>query len=91
MRAQHLAFSQREAYTEAYEFCNWRNTMFNLLSSLIMGALVGWIAGKIMDAQGGLLRSIVVGIIGSFVGSFVFGFQISDNKIICTTLQYRLN
>ena len=47
--------------------------MFNLISSIVMGALVGWIAGKIMDARGGLLRNIVVGIIGSFVGSFVFG------------------
>ena len=37
------------------------------------GALVGWIAGKIMDSEGGLVRNIVVGIIGSFVGSFVFG------------------
>ena len=44
-----------------------------LIGSLIMGALVGWIAGKMMDAEGGLLRNIVVGVIGSFVGSFVFG------------------
>ena len=47
--------------------------MFRLLGSLIMGALVGWIAGHLMDAKGGLLRNIVVGVIGSFVGSFVFG------------------
>lgn len=44
-----------------------------MIGSLIMGALVGWIAGKMMNAEGGLLRNIVVGIIGSFVGSFVFG------------------
>lgn len=44
-----------------------------LIGSLIMGALVGWIAGKMMNMEGSLLRNIVVGIVGSFVGSFVFG------------------
>ena len=44
-----------------------------MIGALIMGALVGWIAGKLMDAKGGLLRNIVTGVIGSFVGSFVFG------------------
>lgn len=38
-----------------------------------MGALVGWIAGKLMNAEGTVLRNIVVGVIGSFVGSAVFG------------------
>ena len=47
--------------------------MFHLIGSLIMGALVGWIAGKLMNTEGGLLRNIVVGVIGSFVGSAVFG------------------
>lgn len=38
-----------------------------------MGALVGTIAGKLMNAEGGLLRSILIGIIGSAVGSAVVG------------------
>lgn len=38
-----------------------------------MGALVGTIAGKLMDAEGGLLRSIIIGIIGSAVGGTVAG------------------
>ena len=44
-----------------------------MIGSLIMGAMVGWIAGKLMNLEGGLLRNIVVGVIGSFVGSLVFG------------------
>lgn len=44
-----------------------------MLGSLIMGAVVGWIAGNLMGMEGGLLRNVVVGVIGSFVGSFVFG------------------
>ena len=47
--------------------------MFRLLGTLIMGALVGWIAGKLMDMEGSLLRNIVVGVAGSVVGSLVFG------------------
>ena len=44
-----------------------------MLGSLIMGAVTGWIAGKLMNTEGGLLRNIIVGVVGSFVGSFVFG------------------
>ena len=44
-----------------------------MIGSLIMGALVGWIAGKLMNLEGSLLRNIIVGLIGSFVGSVVFG------------------
>ena len=47
--------------------------MLKLIGSLITGAIVGWIASKIMNTESSLLRNIVVGIIGSFVGSFVFG------------------
>lgn len=47
--------------------------MFHLLGSLIMGALVGWIAGKLMDSEGGLLRNIIIGVVGSAVGSSIFG------------------
>ena len=44
-----------------------------MIGAIIMGAICGWAAGKLMDVEGGLLRNIVIGIIGSFVGSFAFG------------------
>ena len=44
-----------------------------MIGAILMGAIVGWIAGKLMNTEGGLLRNIIVGIIGSFIGSFVFG------------------
>jgi len=44
-----------------------------MIGAIVMGAIVGWIAGKLMHTEGGLLRNIIVGVIGSFVGSFVFG------------------
>ena len=43
-----------------------------MIGAIIMGALVGWIAGKLMNAKGGLLRNIIIGIIGSAVGGAVF-------------------
>ena len=40
---------------------------------LIMGAIVGWLAGTIMSGHGyGIIWDIILGIIGSFVGGFVF-------------------
>ena len=44
----------------------------NILIYLIIGALVGWVASRIMgtDRQQGLLLNIVVGIVGAFVASW---------------------
>lgn len=41
---------------------------------LLIGAVAGWIAGKLMKGGGfGLLLNIVLGIVGGFVGGWVFG------------------
>jgi len=47
--------------------------MCNLIGWLILGALAGWAASRIMGTskQQGLVMDIVVGIIGAFVGGFV--------------------
>ena len=47
--------------------------LFGLIGTLIMGALVGWLAGMLMGEGGGLLRNIIIGVVGSAVGSTVFG------------------
>jgi len=45
----------------------------HLIGFLIMGAIVGWLAGKIMSGHGyGVIWDIVLGVVGSFVGGFVF-------------------
>ena len=41
------------------------------LVSIIIGALVGWFAGKIMKSSHGLLVNILLGWVGSIVGNFV--------------------
>lgn len=44
------------------------------ITSIVMGALSGWIASRIMKKNGSLLYYIVIGIVGSFLGGFLFGF-----------------
>lgn len=39
--------------------------------SIIIGALVGWGAGKIMKSSHGLLVNILLGFAGSIVGNFI--------------------
>ena len=46
--------------------------METILIWLVVGAVAGWLAGKIVKGGGfGLLGDIVVGIIGAFVGGWL--------------------
>jgi uncharacterized membrane protein YeaQ/YmgE (transglycosylase-associated protein family) len=45
--------------------------IWNFLGLLLIGALIGWVASKIMRGRGGLFRNIIVGIAGSVVGSWL--------------------
>ncbi len=41
---------------------------------LIIGAIAGWIAGRVMKGRGfGIIGNLIVGVIGAFIGGFVFG------------------
>ncbi|GAB1858597.1 GlsB/YeaQ/YmgE family stress response membrane protein [Flavobacteriaceae bacterium MHTCC 0001] len=45
----------------------------SILYSLLIGAIAGWLAGKLMKGGGfGLLLNIVIGIIGGIVGNWLF-------------------
>jgi uncharacterized membrane protein YeaQ/YmgE (transglycosylase-associated protein family) len=46
----------------------------NIIWFLIIGAVAGWLAGKIMKGKRGygLLGNIVIGCIGSLIGGFLF-------------------
>ena len=41
------------------------------LAAIIVGALAGWIAEKIMKADHGLLTNIILGIVGALVLNFI--------------------
>lgn len=44
-----------------------------LIIILIVGALVGWLAGMIMKSGGGLIFDIIIGIVGALIAGFLFG------------------
>ena len=45
--------------------------MLNVLGWLIIGALIGWVASKIMHGKGGFFRNIILGIAGAVVGGWL--------------------
>lgn len=50
-------------------------TSVGVLSYIVIGALAGWIAGKIVKGGGsGLLMNIVIGVIGALLGGFLLSF-----------------
>ena len=53
--------------------------MLNILISLVIGAVCGWLAGIIMKSKGGFVRNAIIGVIGGFVGGTVFGFLIGTS------------
>ena len=51
------------------------------LTWLIVGAVVGWLAGLLVKGRGfGLLGNIVIGVVGAIIGGWLAGaiFNISD-------------
>ena len=57
----------------------------SVFAMLIIGALAGWLSGKIMAGRGfGLLGNIVVGIVGAFIAGVIFpalGFSVGGGVI----------
>jgi uncharacterized membrane protein YeaQ/YmgE (transglycosylase-associated protein family) len=56
--------------------------IISFIGWLIIGAIIGWIAGKLWVGHGfGLLGNILVGIAGSFIGGFLFGWLFGTTGI----------
>ena len=45
----------------------------SIIIILLVGALVGWLAGMIMRSGGGILFDIVIGIVGALIAGYLFG------------------
>jgi uncharacterized membrane protein YeaQ/YmgE (transglycosylase-associated protein family) len=63
--------------TAATEFLARSSTLTSVgwIGYIIIGAIAGWIAGKIVKGSGsGFLMNIVIGIIGALVGGFLLSF-----------------
>jgi uncharacterized membrane protein YeaQ/YmgE (transglycosylase-associated protein family) len=45
-----------------------------IIAWLVIGAIAGWLAGKIVEGAGfGLIIDIIVGIVGAFIGGWLAG------------------
>lgn len=44
-----------------------------MIGSIIIGAITGALAGKIMRSHHGFILNIIIGMVGSSVGHFLFG------------------
>ncbi|MBN3508595.1 GlsB/YeaQ/YmgE family stress response membrane protein [Mycolicibacterium nivoides] len=50
-------------------------TSVGWIGYIIIGAIAGWIAGKIVEGGGqGILMNIVIGVIGALIGGFLLSF-----------------
>jgi uncharacterized membrane protein YeaQ/YmgE (transglycosylase-associated protein family) len=61
----------------ATEFLARSTTVTNVgwIGYIIIGAIAGWIAGKIVKGSGsGILMNIVIGVIGALIGGFLLSF-----------------
>ena len=64
----------------------------SLVIILVVGALVGLVAGMLMRTGGGLLFDIVVGIVGALIAGFLFGggASIINAPLDLTSILYSL-
>lgn len=68
------AWGRETMNTQYYLIINYNH--MGILSWIVFGALVGWVASKVMntDAQQGAAMNIVVGIVGAVVGGWIMSF-----------------
>jgi uncharacterized membrane protein YeaQ/YmgE (transglycosylase-associated protein family) len=45
----------------------------NWIVVIIVGAIIGWVASRIVQTRGGLLVDILVGIVGALLAGYLFG------------------
>jgi uncharacterized membrane protein YeaQ/YmgE (transglycosylase-associated protein family) len=55
----------------------------SLIAFIILGAIVGWIASRLMGRDEGIFMSIIIGIVGSIIGGYVSrAFTGGDNSYL---------
>ncbi|MGL5447291.1 MAG: GlsB/YeaQ/YmgE family stress response membrane protein [Rhabdaerophilum sp.] len=45
---------------------------YPILLTLLFGLIVGWLAKKIVGGRGGIIRNLIVGLVGALVGHWIF-------------------
>jgi uncharacterized membrane protein YeaQ/YmgE (transglycosylase-associated protein family) len=57
--------------------------ILNIISWIIFGALIGWVASMIAgtNREQGWIENVIVGIIGAFLGGLIFSFFGNDGAV----------
>ncbi|MBV9527332.1 GlsB/YeaQ/YmgE family stress response membrane protein [Sphingomonas sp.] len=45
----------------------------HFIVALIVGGIIGWLAGMVMRDQGGIIWNVLIGCLGSIIGRFLLG------------------
>lgn len=45
--------------------------LIQLIVEILLGALIGWIAGNIMKSKGGFWRNVIIGVLGGALGGWI--------------------
>src|SRR4051812_37155548 len=53
----------------------------NIILWLIVGGIVGWIAGLLMRSSHGILMNVVIGIVGAVLGGWLLGPMVGGGTI----------
>jgi uncharacterized membrane protein YeaQ/YmgE (transglycosylase-associated protein family) len=64
--------------------------MVNLIVVIIVGAIIGWVASKIMQTRGGLIVDIVVGIAGALLAGYFGKVNLTTGDFTITALLWSL-
>lgn len=49
---------------------------------LIVGGIIGWLAGIIMRDSNGIILNVIVGIVGAFIGGMIFAGGSINNSAL---------
>jgi uncharacterized membrane protein YeaQ/YmgE (transglycosylase-associated protein family) len=53
----------------------------HFIIALIMGGIIGWLAGMVMRDSGGIIWNVLVGCVGSIVGRLLLGTFSRDSHL----------
>lgn len=54
-----------------------------LITWIVVGAIAGWLAGKVMKGRGfGLIGNVIIGVIGALVGGWLAGALLNISNAI---------
>ena len=57
-----------------------------LIFTILIGALIGWIAGKFMKTSSSFWKNVIYGVLGGFVGGIIGNFLGTGANIILSII-----